>query len=344
MAGYLLSMLGSRPVLPGLAAPLAAGDNLSVLDPASPPAEAIATMYLLVLAITGAIFVLVEGLLVYCLWRFRKRPAEPNDSEPPQIYGSRPIELAWTVAPALIVFVLFLVVYRTVAEVRLSQPPQDAVHVTVVGHQWWWEFRYHAPDWSAEQPRYRFVTANELRVPVGRPVYLRLESADVVHSFWVPRLAGKTDVIPNHVNHMWFQASQAGVFKGQCAEYCGTQHAGMLLTVIAQPEEEFARWPAEQERPQADDPASPGRRIFLTLTCVNCHTIRGTPAAGTFGPDLTHLASRTTLASGMLPNNRANLAAWLKDPQKIKPGCLMPNLKLTDRQVEDLASYLDNLR
>ena len=319
-----------------------AADNLSIFDPTSPPADSIRSLFILVLSITGVIFVIVEGLLIYFIIRFRRR-AEARGTEPPQIYGSKPIELAWTVGPALTVFVLFLVVVRVVAEVRRDGPPPgDALQVTVIGHQWWWEYVYDRYDGQELGIR----TANELHVPVGRPVYLTLESADVIHSFWVPHLAGKTDVISGHTNRMWFQAQNDGLFLGQCAEYCGTQHAGMLLRVIAEPSETFQGWLDGQKKPSlkpVTEKDKEGQAVFLSHGCMNCHTIRGTPAQGTFGPDLTHLKSRQTLASGLVSNDLNQLNAWVRDPQTIKPGCTMPNMQLNDSQVRLIAAYLNTL-
>jgi cytochrome c oxidase subunit 2 len=308
---------------------------MSVFDPASPPAAAIRDLFWLVLAITGAIFVLVQGMLIYCVIRFRQKDTD-STLEPPQIYGSTPIEVAWTVAPTLVVFVLFLVVCRGIADVRHGQIPEGAFRVVVVGHQWWWEYQY---------PDHGFVTANELHVPVGRPIHLELRSADVVHSYWVPRLAGKTDVIPNRVNRMWFQADQPELFFGQCAEYCGDQHGNMLIRVYAQTEADFQRWVEGQKKVAVDDPSvREGRDLFLTEACMNCHRVRGTAARGTFGPDLTHLMSRETLGSCMIRNDPEKLRLWVKDPQPIKPGCLMPDMKLDDRQLDLVVKYLETLR
>jgi cytochrome c oxidase subunit 2 len=263
-------------------------------------------------------------------------------TEPPQLYGSPRIEIAWTLGPLLIVFLLFLVVIRIVVVVRgASAPPPGDLLVRVVAHQWWWRFDY--PDLGV-------TTADELHVPLSTPqdpqtVYLRLESADVAHSFWVPRLAGKTDVIPGRVNTMSFQPTEAGVFHGQCAEYCGMEHAGMLIRVVVEPLADFRRWIAAQRRPAVEDPTQEaGRQLFFSLTCFNCHTIRGTLAEGTFGPDLTHLMSRQTLASGVILNDREHLTEWLKNPQAVKPGCYMPDLDLTDKEVETLVNYLETLR
>ena len=324
--------------------------NLSVFSPASPQAESIRGLFVLVLAITGGIFLLVEAVLVYTLVHNRRRAAV-SEAEPPQVYGSTPIELAWTAAPLLIVFVLFLIVARTEWEVRPGpddQPPlgSQSLHVTVIGRQWWWEYIYEKYDGR----EWHVTTANELHVPasdngVPRPVYLTLKSADVIHSYWVPRLAGKTDLIPGRANRMWFQTSERGVFLGQCAEYCGTQHANMLLRVVAEEPAEFERWLANEAKPAVEDPAvAAGKRAFLAQSCVNCHAVRGTPAVGTYAPDLTHLMTRKTLASGMVPNSPEELRRWLADPQQVKPGCLMPSFKLSDHDLDLITGYLRTLR
>jgi cytochrome c oxidase subunit II len=327
--------------------------NLSIFDPVSPPAESIRDLAILVLAITGAIFILVEGILLFAVYRFRHGPPT-HPGEPPQVYGSTPIEIAWTAAPALVVFVLTLVITRTTWEVNANPnrpPPQGSkpLHVTVIGHQWWWEYVY--PGETDKEPG--FITANELHVPASnfaeaserRPVYLRLESADVCHSFWVPRLAGKTDLLPGRTNNMWFETAFKDWFLGQCAEFCGTQHAKMLLRVKVDAPDEYSRWAENEQKPAVEDPAvAKGKKKFLEQSCVNCHRIRGTSAAGTYAPDLTHLMSRQTLASGILPNSPENLLKWITDPQKIKPGCLMPAFGLSAEDVKDIADYLATLR
>jgi cytochrome c oxidase subunit 2 len=330
--------------------------NLSIFDPASPPAESIVTLSILVLAIAAFIFLVVEGILIYAAFRFPRRaqadPAEPpqgDPAEPPQVYGSKPIEIAWTAAPAMIVFVLVLVTARTLWEVKVPPPqprPGDhALFVTVVGHQWWWEYTYDSYDGEP----LGFTTANELHVPAGsdgvaRPVYLALKSADVCHSFWMPNLAGKMDVIPGRTNHLWFQTDR-GLYVGQCAEYCGTQHANMLLRVSADPPEEFADWLENQKRSAVDDPSvRPGKEVFLHQACASCHAVRGTSAQGTYAPDLTHLISRKTLASGMIPNTPDNLRRWVENPQDIKPGCLMPAFGLDERNRDLIVRYLLTLR
>jgi cytochrome c oxidase subunit 2 len=282
--------------------------------------------------VTGAIFVVVFSLLVYAVVKFRKRGAESG--EPAQVYGSSQVELAWTVIPILIVVILFLATARVIANIQNPARPGNALEVTVIGHQFWWEYRY---------PSLKVVTANELHLPVGEPAFLTLLSADTDHSFWVPRLAGKTDLIPNHPNSMWMDPRETGLFLGQCAQYCGTQHAKMLLRVYVQTREEFDRWIQEQSRP-ASASVSDGQRIFEGLSCVNCHTVAGTLANGRFGPDLTHLMSRETIASGAAPNTPANLRRWMQDPGVIKPGSKMPAMGLSDPELNALTAYLETLR
>jgi cytochrome c oxidase subunit 2 len=323
--------------------------NLSIFSPASPPAESIRTLSVLVFAITGMIFLVVEGILIALIVRARKRTVV-DTKEPPQLYGSRPIEIAWTAAPALIVFILTMVTTRSLWEVRADPPKSkvgdSALFVTVVGHQWWWEYRYE----NYEGKSLGFTAANELHVPASddqaeRPVYLTLKSADVCHSFWVPRLAGKTDLIPGKVNQMWFQTRETGLFVGQCAEYCGTQHANMLLRVIVDTPIDFTTWLANQQKPAVEEPrAAAGKAAFLGQSCVNCHRVRGTSAVGDYAPDLTHLMSRQTLASGMVPNSAAELRRWFDDPQEVKPGCLMPAFGLVGRERDGILDYLATLR
>jgi cytochrome c oxidase subunit 2 len=332
--------------------------NLSIFDPVSPPAVSIRDLSILVLVICLLIFLVVEGVLLYALVRFRRgaragtEPGTEPTTEPAQVYGSKPIEIAWTAAPALIVVVLVLVTARTLWEVSpdppAPRPGDNTLFVTVIGRQWWWEYRYDHYNGRA----LGFITANELHVPVGepgetgvqRPVYLRLESADVCHSFWVPRLAGKMDLIPGRTNSLWFQTDRPDLYLGQCAEYCGTQHAGMLLRVIAEPPGDFESWLERQQKPAVEDAAvSAGKAAFLSLSCVNCHQIRGTSATGGYAPDLTHLMSRRTLAAGTLKNDEATLSQWVRDPQKLRPGCLMPAFQLSDREVGLVVQYLRSL-
>jgi cytochrome c oxidase subunit II len=312
----------------------------SIFAPASTPALAIRDLSYFVLGICAAIFIVVGGLLTYCVIRFRRRPGDES-REPPQVYGSNQIELAWTVVPVLIVVVLFLATARYIFGIEGLQATPGALNVTVVGHQWWWEIRY---------PDLGIITANELHVPVSEPttptpIFLTLQSADVIHSFWVPQLAGKMDVIPNKTNRVWIDPHTPGLYVGQCAEFCGLQHAGMLLRVVVHPKDEFAGWVATQQAPAIDDPGvRGGRELFQSVACINCHTVRGTPANGIFGPDLTHLMSRATLAAGVAKNTPENLRAWIANPDALKPGALMPAMKLSPGELDQLIAYLLTLR
>jgi len=311
----------------------------SIFAPASTPAREIYGLSLFVLLITGSIFVVVAGLLVFVIIKFRARPGE-EQHEPAQVYGSVQVELAWTVIPVLIVVVLFLTTARIIFAIQDEPKPQSAIDVTVVGHQFWWEFRY---------PKLGIVTANELHVPVStakqpEPTYLRLLSADVDHSFWVPQLGGKTDLIPNHPNEMWIDPQQTGLYRGQCAQFCGVEHAMMLIRVYVDTPQQFDAWVKDQQEPGAQVAAvAAGRQVFEQQACVNCHTISGTVAKGTFGPDLTHLMSRATIAAGAAANTPENLRAWIKDPGTFKPGAMMPAMQLSDQQIDQVVAYLSTL-
>lgn len=312
----------------------------NIFAPASTPAKAIFGLSLFVLAVTAVIFLVVFTLLVYCVVRFRKSTND-DGREPPQVYGSNQVELAWTVIPVLIVVALFMATARVIATVQKAVPSSSTVEVVAIGHQFWWEYRY---------PTLGVVTANELHVPVSdqdnpTPTFIKLLSADTDHSFWVPRLAGKTDLIPNHPNSMWIDPHETGLYLGQCAQYCGTQHAKMLLRVYVQSREDFDRWIQEQRQvATVADAVSQGRRLFETTACVNCHTVAGTIANGRFGPDLTHLMSRDTIAAGAAPNTPENLRLWIRSPDAIKPGSLMPAMQLNDQDLEALTGYLETLR
>jgi cytochrome c oxidase subunit 2 len=312
----------------------------TTLAPASTPAHQIFDLSIFVVAITGGIFLVVGGLLAIALFKFRARETDPA-GEPAQIYGSTQIELAWTVIPILIVVVLFLTTARIIFAIQDAPKPTTALDVTVIGHQFWWEFRY---------PTFGVVTANELHIPVSSgstpdATFLKLTSADVNHSFWVPQLAGKTDLIANHVNSMWMDPQKPGLYLGQCAQFCGSQHALMLLRVYVDTPDQFAAWLTNQQRPARQDPeTAAGRRVFETQACINCHTISGTAATGRFGPDLSHLTSRDTLASGAMDNTPANLREWIKSPDSFKRGALMPAMQLNDEQLDEVTAYLETLK
>lgn len=354
-------------------------NTTDIFKPLGTQAELDKAAALLVCYVCLGIFLVVGGLIAYAIFRYRRDPNDNTHQEPAQVYGSNQIEIAWTVIPILIVFTLTGVTARIIAASQDAKLPKTALKVTVIGHQWWWEYRY---------PDLGIVTANELHIPVSdrserNAVYITEQSVDVAHSFWVPQLSGKTDVIPNRDNHLWIDAHQPGVYLGNCTEYCGTQHANMLIRVIAQPKAEFDKWVENEQRAavgsggvNAEEAAAQARAsgapalenaslntnaqqpgghgagtklvqdklVFESLACVNCHTIKGTPAIGKFGPDLTHLASRSTIAAGMIPNTTADLRAWIDDPQTVKPGCLMPSMKLTDKQLDQVVEYLQSLK
>lgn len=312
----------------------------SIFEPRSTNADSLYHLSNFVLAITGVIFVVVCSLLIYVVVKFRSRAAD-SEREPAQVYGSTQIELAWTVIPILIVAVLFAATARVIHAIQDAPRPDGAVEVTAIGHQFWWEFRY---------PKFGIVTANELHIPVSDPVhptptFLKLLSADTDHSFWVPQLAGKTDLIPNHPNETWLDPHEIGLFLGQCAQYCGTQHAKMLLRVYVDSPEGFNAWVHAQQQPaNQDEKEVAGRRVFETTACVNCHAVGGTNGTGRFGPDLTHLMSRRTIAAGAAENTPENLRLWIQNPDAIKTGSLMPAMKLSNSELDGLVRYLETLQ
>jgi cytochrome c oxidase subunit II len=322
------------------ATPYADNQIPSIFEPHSTPADSILHLSRFVLAITGLIFLVVATLLTYAVVKFRNKAGDAQ-REPAQVYGSTQIELAWIVIPILIVVVLFLATARVIHAIQDAPKPAAAVEVTAIGHQFWWEFRY---------PALGVVTANELHIPVSdpahpTPTFLKLLSADTDHSFWVPQLAGKTDLIPNRINEMWMDPHQIGIFLGQCAQYCGTQHAKMLLRVSVESTEDFKAWVNAQKQPaNQDEREIAGKRIFETTACVNCHTVADTNATGHFGPDLTHLMGRSTIASGAAENTKENLRLWIQNPDAIKPGSRMPAMQLPDADLDALVGYLETLQ
>jgi cytochrome c oxidase subunit 2 len=323
---------------------LASLSPTSIFDPAATPANSIFGLSLFILGLTAGIFVVVGGLLLFVVIRYRHHAAD-GDKEPPQIYGSSQIEMSWTVVPILLVFMLFLTTARVILGTERIPKPASSMDVVVIGHQFWWEYRY---------PSLGIVTANELHIPVSdpahpTPTYLKMSSVDVAHSFWIPRLAGKMDVIPNRVNTMWMDPPTAGLYLGQCAQYCGTQHAKMLLRVYADTPEQFAAWVKHQQEPSASPSTlTPeqlaGKAVFEHNACMNCHAVQGTVSKGRFGPDLTHFASRDTLASGAFPNTPENLRKWIDNPDSLKPGALMPAMHLNEKDLNAVTTYLTTLR
>jgi cytochrome c oxidase subunit 2 len=296
------------------------------------------------------VFVLVEGVLVYAIFKFRGRPDDP---EPRQIHGNTTVEVVWTIIPAVILAFIAVPTIKTIFKTS-DYATGDVVQIEVIGHQWWWEFRY--TDLGV-------VTANEMHVPVGKTVNLRMTTVDVLHAFWVPQFAAKRDVFPGRHNPLWFKAEVTGTFSGQCAEFCGTQHARMAFNVISQTPEEFDAWVAAQRigspmvnrgvvavdstapaNPAADSLKAAGAALFSSAGCIGCHAMVGTALAGVTqmkGPNLSHVASRTTLVAGLMANTDENLARWLSNPDSVKRGTLMvlPR-KLTDAEVATLVAYL----
>lgn len=313
----------------------------NIFEPTSTPAQLIDNAGMLTLLICLGIFLIVTFLLFFSLWRYRRRGSDDDTLEPPQVYGSTAIELAWTVPPIMIVVVLVLVTARTVGEIQNHQPTGNPIRVRVVGHRFWWEYQY------TDQ---KVTTANELNVPVSylsapRPIELTLESADVIHGFWVPELSGKLQAVPNHANNLWLEPSVQGTYLGNCTVLCGQQHANMLLRVIVRSPDEYQRWLENEKKPAQTTPdVEAGRQQFIVSSCGSCHTIKGTDAHGVFGPDLTHFANRETLGSGVAKNDEPNLRAWLQNPQALKPGCLMPNMQLNEAQLKNLLAYLKALK
>jgi len=349
-------------LLAPLMAASAAGEPMrpiaNMFDPLSKPALMIHDSSVMALLVCAVIFVIVTGMLVYVTFKFRSKGSADDRKEPPQIYGSSQIELAWTVIPILITVVLILVTTRTIGEIQDHPIPANALRIRVIGHQWWWEIHYQKlladQDGKAildKSGKEQFVTdftiANEIHVPVARHTEITLESADVLHSFWVAQLNGKTDLIPGIKNHTWIEPSATGVYFGNCAEYCGTQHANMQIKVIVQTEADFAQWVTQQKTPPAP-PTTPeaiaGKQIFYANSCINCHKVDGTVAEGVFGPDLTHLATRMTIGAGIRPNNTESLREWMHDPATFKPGVLMPDMQLTDQQVDQVVAFLQTLK
>lgn len=317
----------------------------SMVDSAGPQAARIESLWWVFFWVCAVVFVLVIIALVMAVYRSRRREGDRLEPllDPPR---ERELRMARTVGGAVAVSALILIglLIASVATGRavLSLPPPDALSIDVVGHQWWWEIQYNDP-----VPSRTFRTANEIHIPVGHPVRVRTRSSDVIHSFWVPNLHGKRDLIPGYPSETWLQADRPGVFRGQCAEFCGHQHANMALVVVAEPPDAFEVWRAAQlltPPPPSRPLLRRGQEVFLSLPCPTCHTIAGTPAGGKTAPDLTHLASRRTLAAGTLPNNRGHLAGWILDPQNVKPGNKMPAVALQPDDLQALLAYLESLR
>ena len=305
------------------------------LSPNSSVSAAEADLYRIIFYMALGVFVLVEGWLLFNIIRFRQRPGD--ETQPRQIYGNTRLEIIWTAIPVLLVGTLFFFTVRTVNAVASPSAKSADIQVTVVGHRWWWEFDY---------PALQVKTANELHVPVGANVEFTLESADVIHSFWVPQLSGKTDVIPGQTNHLWFRADQIGNYHGQCAEFCGENHANMRIKVVVESQADYDAWVADQQKPLVQPQTESQQRAFKLITsgiCSNCHTLGDHEGEQSIGPNLTHLFSRSVFAGATFDLTKGNLDAWLQNTQAMKPGNDM-KVNLTSQQIDDLMSYLPTLK
>jgi cytochrome c oxidase subunit II len=312
----------------------------NLLDPKGPVARIIATEWWIQFALGMIVFLVVTGLLFFIIYVRSVRGGSARDLSvdmEPTEKGRSWIWIGGVIVPVIILTFLFGVsIYGHISLASPDIPP--AVRIEVIGHRWWWEVHYLDEG---------LITANEIHIPVGEPVEFHLTSRDVIHSFWIPQLAGKLDMNPGQTNSMWLQADEAGIYRGICAEFCGLQHARMQFMVVAESREDYEAW-VERELQPAPEPdtdlAFQGQQVFMETTCHFCHTVRGTNASGEVGPDLTHIASRLTLAAGSLQNNRGNMGGWIMDPQSLKPGVLMPPTDLTGEELQALLAYLDTLR
>jgi cytochrome c oxidase subunit 2 len=310
-------------------------DSIPTLAPVSPQAHALSALLIGTFFVLLAIFILVTTLVVLFCWQYRDRPGAP---EARQIFGWNTLEVIWTLIPIGILTVFSVFMFAADRKADPPIPPGRKPDLQIIGHQWWWEINYVASG---------AVAANEVHIPVGKPILIDLRSADVVHDFWAPQLGRKIDAVPGHPNTLWIEADQPGTYMGECAEFCGVEHTWMRFRVIAQSDADFDAWQRAQlaipPAPSAPD-ALAGAHLFADKTCVNCHTIAGTAGNQTEGPDLTHLGSREMLAGEATTNTPDELFQWLKRPDAIKPQSHMPNFKLTDNEAHELVAYLEGLK
>jgi cytochrome c oxidase subunit 2 len=318
----------------------------NALNPTGPQAQNLSRLWWLFFIVCSIVFVIV---MIALLLSLRNRTGEPQVEtapviEPPleQERKRRNVVISAITITVIILFVFLIASFSAGRSMTAELEHKNGLNVELTGHQWWWEVRYDDVDASNI-----FTTANEIHIPVGVPVTFSLKAADVIHSFWVPNLAGKKDLIPGKINTIWLQADKPGVYRGQCAEYCGLQHARMALWIVAEPQEQFNAWRQNQTQTSvtpASDSQKRGQQVFLTSTCVMCHAINGTPAGSNIGPNLTHVASRNMIAAATLVNTREHLAQWIKDSQQYKPGNRMPQNNLSDADLQSLVDYLQSLK
>jgi cytochrome c oxidase subunit 2 len=313
---------------------------LNYMRSAGPAVDAVTQLGWGLLIISLLVTVIIAVLLVIAIFRHREKMTVDAQGRMPLGRGAG--GLSWIyIGVGISTVVLFASAVWTLLTLSAVASPatKPALTLEVSAHQWWWEVKY-----LNDEPSQTFVTANEIHIPVGKPVRINVETSDVIHSFWVPQLAGKIDVIPGQHNSTWIQADKPGDYAGQCMEYCGTQHAHMAFHVIAQAPDDFAAWRTQQLAPATTAGALQGGQLVFMQRCSVCHTVRGTMAGGNLGPDLTHLASRKTIAAGQLPNNTATLAAWITGAQTLKPGCSMPSIQLTAQDLNSVVAYLGSLK
>ena len=298
-------------------------------------ANEINNLFLQYMILAAVIILIVAGSITIAaiMYRAKKRPEQPE-----QIHGNLKFEVTWTVLPFLAVTFFLILAIKTMSSINAGIDRKANPDIVIIAHQWWWEMRY---------PKYNINTANELHIPVGKKLLMRITSGDVIHDWFVPELGRKMDAVPGRLNYNWIEADTAGLYTGSCNEYCGAEHAWMRISVIAQKPGDFDEWVKNQQKvppPPDTEPALTGAKLFQEKACAGCHAINGTPADSHIGPDLTHLGSRRTILSGMLKNTNENLAKWLRDPQKVKEGSHMPNFILDNSQIKALVTYLEGLK
>ncbi len=307
-----------------------------VSNPGSSITTQQSNLYLIILIPAAVVFLIVEGGIIYSVISFRRRKGDA--SEPAQVHGNTPLEIIWTVLPVLLVIFIFIIGLNTMNGIAAPAPSSNDIKVNVIGHQWWWEFDY---------PDLNIKTADELYIPAGTPVQITLTSVDVIHSFWVPQLTGKTDVVPGQTNHMWINASQAGTYDGQCSEFCGIEHAMMRARVVVLSKADFQAWVNDQKGPLQTPQTAlelQGQKLVENGVCAACHTINGTNAKGTVGPNLTYLYSRSSFAGASFPLTDANIASWLQNSAAMKPGSDMSNIHVSAQDLPAIMAFLKTLK
>ncbi|MFZ0453117.1 MAG: cytochrome c oxidase subunit II [Ignavibacteriaceae bacterium] len=306
----------------------------NLFSSASSEASDINTLFLRYMILAGFIVLLVSWLVIFNVIKYRAK----NDENPKQIFGNKKLELTWTILPFLAVSFFFFLAVKTMDDINKPLQKGSEPDIVITAHQWWWDMRY---------PKYNVVTANELHIPVGKNLLASIKSADVIHDWWVPSLGRKMDAVPGRTNYTWIEADKPGVYNGTCSEYCGAEHAWMRIRVVAESQAEFEKWIEAQQKmpgPPKDSLAMEGAKLFQSKTCADCHSISGTPADASVGPNLSHFESRKTMLSGMEIINDQNLKSWLTDPQKVKSGARMPDFLLSKNEVNELAAYIEGLK